>query len=194
MRSLRIRSCPRPFDLTSAGGLHLGPTRHSAMPKARGRKLMATLTGGCLCGRVRYTITSWPPISSTICHCRSCQRYTGSSFETFMTFPFASVKMQGDLKTYDDTGGSGSIVHRRFCPHCGSGVVNHPQARPEWIVVLAGTLDDPGAFVPTTEIFCHTEQPWISAGAQRQRFFGGRSGGASDSAPRHLDDRRSVGR
>ena len=47
---------------------------------------MTNLTGGCLCGQVRYTITG-EPIRSGICHCRSCQHYTGSAFEPFMIFP-----------------------------------------------------------------------------------------------------------
>ena len=81
---------------------------------------MANITGGCLCGRVRYTVTGEPAFSG-LCHCRNCQRYTGSAFEALIAFPAASISVQGELKTYDDTGDSGQPVHRRFCPNCGSG-------------------------------------------------------------------------
>ena len=42
--------------------------------------------GGCLCGRVRYTVEGEPNFAA-VCHCRSCQRYTGSAFEPVMVFP-----------------------------------------------------------------------------------------------------------
>jgi hypothetical protein len=42
---------------------------------------MAQLTGGCLCGRVRYTLTGAPALSC-LCHCRLCQRYTGSDWSS----------------------------------------------------------------------------------------------------------------
>ena len=64
---------------------------------------MADLTGGCLCGQVRYTLTGVPALNG-LCHCRNCQRYTGSTFEAVTVYPSASVTVQGDLKTYTDTG------------------------------------------------------------------------------------------
>jgi hypothetical protein len=99
---------------------------------------MADITGGCLCGRVRYAVTG-EPLFSGLCHCRNCQRYTGSSFEAFMALPIASVSTTGELKTFEHAGGSGRLVYRRFCPNCGSGVVNiDPHAG--LTIVLAGTL------------------------------------------------------
>jgi hypothetical protein len=68
---------------------------------------VATITVGCLCGRVRYTVTGDPALAG-ICHCRNCQHYTGSAFETVMGFPADAVNIQGELKTYQDAGDSGS--------------------------------------------------------------------------------------
>jgi NAD(P)-dependent dehydrogenase (short-subunit alcohol dehydrogenase family) len=90
---------------------------------AEGRTAMADITGGCLCGRVRYVATGNPAFSGT-CHCRNCQRYTGSAFEAFIAMPTASVSTTGELKTFEHPGGSGRPVYRRFCPNCGSGVIN----------------------------------------------------------------------
>ena len=73
---------------------------------------MATITGQCLCGRVRYTVTGDPAFSG-VCHCRNCQRYTGSAFEPVMAFPADAVNVQGEIKTYQDTGDSGKPVYRR---------------------------------------------------------------------------------
>src|ERR1700761_7972503 len=102
---------------------------------------MADLTGGCLCGRVRYTLVGEPAFSG-LCHCRNCQRYTGSTFEAVTVYPSAAVAVQGELKTYNDTGDSGKTVFRRFCPNCGSGVIADAELMPDLTIVLAGTLDD----------------------------------------------------
>jgi len=130
---------------------------------------MANITGGCLCGRVRYTVTGEPAFSG-LCHCRNCQRYTGSAFEALIAFPAASVSVQGELKTYDDTGDSGQPVHRRFCPNCGSGVVNEVDALPGVTIVLAGTLDDPAAFKPTMDVYWSSAQSWVHTSGERARF------------------------
>jgi hypothetical protein len=130
---------------------------------------MANITGGCLCGRVRYIVTGEPAFSG-LCHCRNCQRYTGSAFEALIAFPAASVSVQGELKTYDDTGDSGQPVHRHFCPNCGSGVVNEVDVLPGVMIVLAGTLDDPAAFKPTMDVYWSSAQPWVHTSSERTRF------------------------
>ncbi len=130
---------------------------------------MATLNGGCLCGKVRYTLTG-DPVLSGLCHCRNCQKYTGSAFEPVIGYPADAVSIDGELKTYQDTGDSGQPVYRRFCPNCGSGIVADAAALPGVRIVLAGTLDDPAAFKPAMEIFCDSAQPWFHAGGTRQRF------------------------
>jgi len=136
----------------------------------QGRKnVMANITGGCLCGRVRYTVTGEPAFSG-LCHCRNCQRYTGSAFEALIAFPAASVSVQGELETYDDTGDSGQPVHRHFCPNCGSGVVNEVDVLPGVMIVLAGTLDDPAAFKPTMDVYWSSAQPWVHTSSERTRF------------------------
>lgn len=66
---------------------------------------MATMTGGCLCGRVRYTLTG-DPIRSYVCHCRDCQRASGAAFAPGLGFPVASLDLLGELKTFDLIGGS----------------------------------------------------------------------------------------
>jgi hypothetical protein len=137
---------------------------------------MGNITGGCLCGRIRYTITGEPE-RSYLCHCRNCQRYTGSAFETVIRFLTASVGVRGELKTYDDTGDTGQKVRRRFCPNCGSGVIAEADALPGITIVLVGTLDDPAVFQPTLEIYCNSAQPWTLAGGDRKRFPQGANAG-----------------
>jgi hypothetical protein len=130
---------------------------------------MANITGGCLCGQIRYT-ASGDSAFSGLCHCRNCQRYTGSAFETVVAYPSAAVSVQGTLKTYNDTGDSGKPVYRRFCPNCGSGVVAEAEALPGLTLLLAGTLDDPSSYKPAMEVYCSSAQPWTNAASERQRF------------------------
>ena len=128
------------------------------------------LTGGCLCGRVRYTVDGQPNFAA-VCHCRSCQRYTGSAFEPVMVFPSQTVQVQGDLKTYDDVGDFGKFVHRRFCPNCGSGVIADVDVMPGVTIVLAGSLDEPAVFRPSMEIFCASAQPWLLEPSNQRKKF-----------------------
>jgi hypothetical protein len=130
---------------------------------------MPDLTGGCLCGRVRYTASGDPALSA-LCHCRNCQRYTGSAFETVIGFPSAAISVNGELKTYNDTGDSGKPVYRRFCPNCGSGVIADVEALPGLTLILAGTLDDSSSFKPGMEVYCGSAQAWTNETNERTRF------------------------
>jgi len=139
------------------------------MANEEGSDIMTSITGGCLCGRVRYAATG-EPVFSGLCHCRNCQRYTGSSFEAVIAFPTPSVSVQGELKTYNDTGDSGQPVRRNFCPNCGSGIVAQADVLPGLTIVLAGTLDEPTVFKPTMDVYWSSPQPWMHIEVERQRF------------------------
>lgn len=130
---------------------------------------MTSVTGGCLCGRVRYTLSGEPAFNG-VCHCRNCQRYTGSAFEAVAVYPAAAVEVQGELRSYQDTGDSGKAVYRRFCPNCGSGILAEADALPDLKIVLAGTLDDPSSYTPAMEIYCSSAQPWVQLAGERGRF------------------------
>lgn len=130
---------------------------------------MSTMTGGCLCGQVRY-VAKGAPVFSGVCHCRDCQRYTGASFSPVLAFPSDAVSIEGGLKTFDSLGDSGQPVHRGFCPNCGSGISDTVDVMPGVTMIMAGTLDDTTAFVPAMEIYCSRAQPWVHAESERPRF------------------------
>lgn len=132
---------------------------------------MTKFTGGCLCGQVRYSVDADPAFSG-ICHCRNCQKFTGSSFEPVLGFPAPAVSVTGDLKTYEDTGDSGQKVLRKFCPNCGSSLIGEVAVMPGVTMILAGSLDEPAAFTPGMEIYCKSAQPWTQAAGERQKFPG----------------------
>ena len=130
---------------------------------------MANITGGCLCGRVRYTVSA-APVFTGICHCRNCQRFTGSAFELVLGFPREAVQIDGERSVYQDSGDSGRPVHRGFCPNCGSSLTSEVSTMPKLLMILGGTLDDPSAVQPRTELFCASAQPWVSLGGERRKF------------------------
>jgi hypothetical protein len=130
---------------------------------------MADITGGCLCGRVRYRLSGEPAFSG-LCNCRNCQRYTGSAFEAVMALPTAKVTIRGELRTYEDKGEPGKRVYRRFCPNCGSVIMAEAEALPGLAVIVVGGFDEPSVFTPTMEVYCSSAQPWVHAGGERKQF------------------------
>jgi hypothetical protein len=55
------------------------------------------IKGGCLCGAVRYTAEA-DPTSATVCHCRDCQKFTGSAFAAPVRVPKEALTIEGTLK------------------------------------------------------------------------------------------------
>ena len=130
---------------------------------------MPGISGGCLCGTIRFTANTEPAFVG-VCHCRSCQRNSGSAFAVVLGFPAAAVSMQGKLKTYTDTGDSGKSLYRRFCPECGSSISSEVEVMPGMILLKAGALDDPSAVKPGVQLYCDSAQPWVSLGGEMKTF------------------------
>ena len=92
---------------------------------------MPNITGGCLCGGVRYEGEA-EPVLTAVCHCKDCQKRTSSAFSVFVVLPKGALRMEGlDLAAFEHVGGSGQPVVRRFCPHCGSPVLADVAVTPE---------------------------------------------------------------
>ncbi|MFL5266613.1 MAG: GFA family protein [Stellaceae bacterium] len=127
------------------------------------------IEGGCLCGKVRYSADAEPAFVG-VCHCKNCQKATGTAFAIVVGLPKPTLNVQGTLKTFTGQGDSGKATYRRFCPDCGSGLIDEAEVVPDVTMILAGTLDDASWVTPTTEIFCDSAQPWVNLSGERQRF------------------------
>jgi hypothetical protein len=123
---------------------------------------MTKKTGGCLCGSVRYELNC-EPLAVAVCHCRNCQKQTGSALSVIAVFPRDAVSIDGELKVYEDLGSSGNPVFRNFCPDCGSPVLTDtPDAQASNIIYIkAGTLDDISNLAPTTHYWTKSAQTWF---------------------------------
>jgi hypothetical protein len=130
---------------------------------------MMHIEGGCLCGKVRYSADT-EPIFIGVCHCADCQRFTGSAFATVVAIPASFLKTTGMLKTFTKCGDTGKSIHRRFCPECGSGIVDEADALPGAAMLNVGTLDDRSWVKPQSEVYCDSAQPWVRLGGELQRF------------------------
>ena len=130
---------------------------------------MSQLTGACLRGALRYS-TSAEPVISGVCHCRDCQRFTGSAFAALVAVPKEALAITGTMKTFTSPGGSGKPVLRHFCSDCGSSVAVESGSAPGRVVLNIGTLDDPQSVTPALEIFCDDALPWVRMTGDMQRF------------------------
>ncbi len=127
------------------------------------------IEGGCLYGKIRYTAEA-EPIFVGVCHCKNCQKHSGSAFATVVALPRPALSITGAPRTYDDRGDSGAVLHRSFCPDCGSSLMDEAEAMPGVAMVLTGTLDDSSWVKPAMEIYTDSAQPWVALGGERQRF------------------------
>jgi hypothetical protein len=103
--------------------------------------------GGCLCGAIRFRALA-KPRHTTICHCRFCQRVTGSAFLVEPIFRKEDVVFSGAApKVYERLSeGSGMRVRVNFCGDCGSSLFLGFERFADVIGVFAGTFDDPNWF------------------------------------------------
>ncbi len=125
-------------------------------------------TGGCLCGQVRYDFGGHPLLTA-ICHCRNCQRQSGSAFGIVIAVAAADFDMKGETRTYNDGSDSGRTVARVFCPTCGSPILSRIEPMPDLVLIKAGTLDAPGALRPVVEVYCDRALPFLPAIAGTER-------------------------
>lgn len=118
-----------------------------------------THTGGCLCKAVRYESTQ-PPIVTRVCWCRLCQYIGAGSATVNACFARDAVRIEGTLADYRSIADSGTVMHRRFCPSCGTHLFSEAEARPHLIFVRVGTLDDPEIASPAMTIWTEAAPSW----------------------------------
>jgi hypothetical protein len=105
---------------------------------------VAPLSGGCMCGAVRYEISE-PLLGAAYCHCKRCQRRTGTAFSvTALTTPHSFRLSEGeDMVSLYEPGDGG--WDKAFCSACGSQVYTTNPENPDLIAIRMGSLDqDPG--------------------------------------------------
>ena len=123
------------------------------------------ITGGCLCRAVRYR-ASESPIVTRVCWCRVCQYLGAGSSTVNACFATRAMHIDGELKDYQSVADSGNVMHRRFCPRCGTPLFSEADSRPHLIFVRAGTLDDPELARPAATIWTAQAPTWACIDAR----------------------------
>ena len=117
------------------------------------------LEGGCGCGRVRYRLLD-APITVNCCHCRDCQRRSGTAFAINAMIELDRIELFGSTapEAVEDEGGNRSWV----CPGCSVLLfADHSLKHPDIRFVRAGTLDESERLVPDAHYFTRSKHPWI---------------------------------
>jgi hypothetical protein len=120
-----------------------------------------TLVGGCSCQALRYKLEA-PPLIVHACHCRDCQRITGSAFVINLWIERKFAEPSGIAKYFRLAGGTGKPHDVFFCDKCGTYVWSFYHAAPgDCLFVRAGTLDRPDQVTPDVHIFTRSKLPWL---------------------------------
>ena len=121
------------------------------------------MEGGCTCRQIRYRLSGKPLIVHA-CHCRWCQRETGSVHALNALYEADRVEAiagEPEIVLTPSASGRGQRIAR--CPTCRVAVwSNYPQAGDAVRFVRVGTLDDPDARPPDIHIYVSSKQPWVT--------------------------------
>lgn len=117
------------------------------------------ITGGCLCRAVRYCVSGLP-VAARQCWCRDCQYFAAGSATVNVIFNASDVAIKGDLTVFTSKADSGNTMRRGFCSSCGTPVTSASDARPELLILRAGTLDHTGIATPAMNIWTDSAPAW----------------------------------
>jgi hypothetical protein len=118
-----------------------------------------TLTGGCLCGAVRFE-TSEQPQWIVHCHCEPCRKASGAAFLSGLMYRGEAIRWTGETNGYESSPG----IWRVFCGSCGGSLAFRQDAAPEKDVLLLGAFDDPSKIEihdNVNHIFAERELAWL---------------------------------
>ena len=101
------------------------------------------MSGGCACGRVRFT-ASVEPEEAYLCHCRMCQRATGSVSIALVNAQLDALKWEHEPDWYD----SSPIARRPYCRECGTSLGFAFKEGSDKMDLTVAAFDDPSPFKP----------------------------------------------
>ncbi|WP_265571585.1 GFA family protein [Sphingomicrobium nitratireducens] len=119
-----------------------------------------THRAACRCGQLE-AVTRGEPLRVSICHCRACQKRSGSAFAAQVRFPVENVRVKGDAKSWTRTGDAGGEVEYRFCADCGTTVAYTLSSEPQSIAIPLGLFDDPYRFRPAASVYEERMHEWV---------------------------------
>jgi hypothetical protein len=143
------------------------------------------LTGGCLCGTVRYSASSPQVVGH--CHCVDCRKSSGTGHCTHAALSKDDFELSGDVKFYDYPADSGNIVSRGFCPTCGAPIFSKNSGMPGMVFLRASSLDDSNAVTPQMVVYASRAPTWDHMDPSLPRFATMPQGGPHAAMQRASD-------
>ena len=119
------------------------------------------LTGGCICGQVKYQIID-KPLFTQACHCKDCKVLTGSSYVVNSSILENTLIVEGEVSSTELKAGSGASYKTYFCTKCGNYVYADYDSAVGRLTVRTKTLDNSEKFPPQVHIFTKDKDPWLN--------------------------------
>lgn len=117
-------------------------------------------TAQCHCGGL-LVIATGEPERVYLCHCRACQRRTGTAFHFGATYLKNRVRLEGARKIYERGADSGYPIRLHFCPNCGSNMYWEGDRNPAVCGVAVGAFDEQSFPPPSDSIWEESIYPWL---------------------------------
>ncbi len=124
------------------------------------------MEGGCLCGAIRYSVSS-APFAAEYCHCSMCKKNTGAVVVNWMDFRKEQLTwINGKPKEYQ----SSKNILRGFCNQCGSTLSFRDTRHDEFTTLTIASLDDPNLVEPKYHIYTEDQVKWLNIDDNYKRF------------------------
>lgn len=119
------------------------------------------ITGGCLCGMVRYWADRTVRFQAYACHCTDCQTRSGSAFGIQLAVLASDLSVEGELLRGEHVQPSGAVAGIFACKNCLTRIYTDNNLRPGIGNLRAGTLDDSASLVPAAHLWVSSKLTWV---------------------------------
>jgi hypothetical protein len=120
------------------------------------------MQASCQCGKLIATVADGAEAMTVLCHCRDCQRRTGSPFGAIAYFPREAVAIDGTPREFTRASDAGNAFTTGFCADCGSTVYAKASRMPEITGVPVGAFADPAFAPPVRSIYEQSKHHWVA--------------------------------
>lgn len=126
------------------------------------------ITGSCYCNAVQFRVNE-APRSVVNCHCNFCRKHSGAAFNTYVAVPETAMEIISGIDSLA-TFQFEENMQKHFCKQCGSPIFNRNALYPGLCILYLGVIAASSSFVPTANIYCESQLPWVASIAELRAF------------------------
>ncbi len=131
------------------------------------------MKASCQCGQLSAEVPG-PTAAVVACHCRACQKRSGSPFGAAAYYPHDQVTLTGEAKRFTRPTDLGGTFDHLFCPDCGTTVTMRGTKNPDVTGIPLGLFEDVAAMRPLRSVWEERRHDWVDIPTAVQRFSRGR--------------------